>query len=157
DRGARARGGGRVRARALWRRRPRRRAWTGRRGRESVPGVQARAVRRRAPRRPRAATRRARGGGRVSAPSRVGAPLRALISRRMPLARFLYTDLAGYRRLLGVGIVMTIVQVFSELAVAFPLKFILDKVINHRNPSFPFADTLIRPFDHLGSAASLAP
>jgi ABC-type multidrug transport system fused ATPase/permease subunit len=75
----------------------------------------------------------------------------------MPLARFLYTNLAGYRGPLLVGIVMTIVQVFAELLVAFPLKFILDKVINHRNPSFPFADALIAPFDHLGSAASLAP
>jgi ABC-type multidrug transport system fused ATPase/permease subunit len=82
---------------------------------------------------------------------------RTMSSRRIPLARFLYTNLAGYRALLVVGIVMTVVQVFAELLVAFPLKFILDKVVNHRNPSFPFADALIRPFDHLGSAASLAP
>jgi ABC-type multidrug transport system fused ATPase/permease subunit len=84
-------------------------------------------------------------------------PLRGAISRRSPLARFLYENLAGYRALLGVGIAMTILQVFAELLVAFPLKFILDKVVNHRNPSFPFADALIAPFDHLGSAASLAP
>jgi ABC-type multidrug transport system fused ATPase/permease subunit len=82
---------------------------------------------------------------------------RTMSSRRIPLARFLYTNLAGYRALLVVGIVMTVVQVFAELLVAFPLKFILDKVVNHRNPSFPFADAMIRPFDHLGSAASLAP
>jgi ABC-type multidrug transport system fused ATPase/permease subunit len=84
-------------------------------------------------------------------------PDRSTISRRVPLARFLYENLAGYRALLGVGIAMTIVQVFAELLIAFPLKFILDKVVNHRNPSFPFADALIRPFDHLGSTASLAP
>jgi ATP-binding cassette, subfamily B, bacterial len=82
---------------------------------------------------------------------------RAMIERRAPLARFLYANLEGHRRLLGLGIAMTVVQVFAELLVAFPLKFILDKVINHRNPSFPLADTLIRPFDHLGSTASLAP
>jgi ABC-type multidrug transport system fused ATPase/permease subunit len=80
-----------------------------------------------------------------------------MIERRLPLARFLHANLEGHRRLLGLGIAMTIGQVFAELLVAFPLKFILDKVINHRNPSFPLADTLIRPFDHLGSAASLAP
>jgi ATP-binding cassette, subfamily B, bacterial len=80
---------------------------------------------------------------------------RAIVSRRVPLARFLYANLEGYRSRLVIGIVMTIVQVFSELLVAFPLKFILDKVINHRNPSFPFADALIRQFDHLGSSASL--
>ena len=84
-------------------------------------------------------------------------PDRSTIARRTPLARFLYENLAGYRALLGVGIVMTILQVFAELLIAFPLKFILDKVVNHRNPSFPFADALIRPFDHLGSTASLAP
>jgi ABC-type multidrug transport system fused ATPase/permease subunit len=87
----------------------------------------------------------------------IGLATPGVISRRAPLARFLYANLAGYRGLLAIGIVMTIVQVFAELLVAFPLKFILDKVVNHRNPSFPFADALIRPFDHLGSTASLVP
>ncbi len=79
------------------------------------------------------------------------------VSRGTSLARFLYNNLAGYRGLVLVGIAMTVAQVISDLLVAFPLKFILDKVVNHRDPSFPFADALVGPFDHLSSAASSAP
>jgi ABC-type multidrug transport system fused ATPase/permease subunit len=52
---------------------------------------------------------------------------------------------------------MTVGQVVADLLVAFPLKFILDKVVDNKNPSFPFAYTLIAPFDHLSVAPHVAP
>ena len=83
-------------------------------------------------------------------------PVPTVISRRMPLARFLYANLEGYRPLVAAGIGMTVGQVLADLLVVFPLKFILDKVVNHQDPSFPFAYTLIGPFDHLSPAANIA-
>ncbi|MGZ4430414.1 MAG: ABC transporter ATP-binding protein [Gaiellales bacterium] len=71
------------------------------------------------------------------------------------LGRFLYANLRGYRALVVLAIVLTIGQVVADLAIAFPLKWILDKAINHKDPSFPFSHALINPFAHLGSHTGL--
>src|SRR5919197_2793715 len=65
------------------------------------------------------------------------------------MARFLFRHLKGYRFLVVVAIALTFVQVGASLLVAFPLKFILDKLVNHRDPHFPFAGIVLGLFDRL--------
>src|SRR5919198_1929919 len=65
------------------------------------------------------------------------------------MARFLFRHLKGYRFLVVVAIALTFVQVGASLLVAFPLKFILDKLVNHRDPHFPFAGIVLGLFDQL--------
>ena len=65
------------------------------------------------------------------------------------MARFLFRHLKGYRLLVVVAIALTFVQVGASLLVAFPLKFILDKLINHRDPHFPLAGRVLGVFDQL--------
>jgi ABC-type multidrug transport system fused ATPase/permease subunit len=71
--------------------------------------------------------------------------------RRGGMARFLYTNLEGQRLKVVTAITLTVLQVFATIAVAFPLKFVLDKVVNHHDPSFPLSTLLIGPFDHLAA------
>src|SRR2546430_7808004 len=65
------------------------------------------------------------------------------------MARFLWRNLKGYRLLIVVAIALTFAQVGASLLVAFPLKFILDKLINHRDPHFPLAGIVLGVFDQL--------
>jgi len=65
------------------------------------------------------------------------------------MARFLFRSLKGYRLLIVVAIALTFAQVGASLLVAFPLKFILDKLINHRDPHFPLAGIVLGVFDQL--------
>src|SRR5437868_1639994 len=65
------------------------------------------------------------------------------------MARFLFRHLKGYRFLVVVAIALTFAQVGASLLVAFPLKFILDKLVNHRDPHFPFARVVLGVFDRL--------
>jgi ATP-binding cassette, subfamily B, bacterial len=62
---------------------------------------------------------------------------------------FLFRNLKGYRLLVFLALTMAFAQVIAALFNAFPLKFILDKVINHKNPGIPFLDPLISFFDNL--------
>ena len=55
------------------------------------------------------------------------------------MARFLFRHLKGYRVLIVLAVGLTFAQVGASLLLAFPLKFILDKLVNHRDPHFPFA------------------
>ncbi len=68
----------------------------------------------------------------------------------MFLARFLIRNLKGYRHLVAIAIVLTLAEVGADIFSAFPLKFILDKLVNHRDPSFPGADTLLGLFSRFG-------
>jgi hypothetical protein len=45
------------------------------------------------------------------------------------MARFLFRHLKGYRFLVVVAIALTFAQVGASLLVAFPLKFVLDKLV----------------------------
>ena len=63
------------------------------------------------------------------------------------MARFLWRNLKGYRLLIVVAIALTFAQVGADLLVAFPLKFVLDKVVNHRDPHFPLAGIVLGVFD----------
>jgi ABC-type multidrug transport system fused ATPase/permease subunit len=71
------------------------------------------------------------------------------------LLRFLYRNLAGRRALLVLAVGLTLAQVAADLAIAFPLKFIVDAAFPAagyapHDPSFPFSHTLISPFNRFG-------
>src|SRR5947209_13746604 len=53
------------------------------------------------------------------------------------LISFLYRTLKGYRLWIGIAFLLTIVQVASDILIAFPFKFILDKIVSHKNPPLP--------------------
>src|SRR5919206_703635 len=65
------------------------------------------------------------------------------------MARFLFRHLKGYRFLVVVAIALTFAQVGASLLLAFPLKFVLDKLVNHRDPHFPFAGLVLGLFEPL--------
>jgi len=66
------------------------------------------------------------------------------------LFKFLFRNLKGYRFLVVFAILVTILQVGSDIVTAFPLKFIPSKVANSGNdPSclFPFLNPILDKFD----------
>jgi len=68
---------------------------------------------------------------------------------------FLFRNLKGYRFLIVIAIAMTFAQVGADILLAFPLKFILDKVVNHRDPTIAFLDGLLSFFDRFGTKEGL--
>src|SRR5256885_9012533 len=77
-------------------------------------------------------------------------------NRGSVLTRFLYANLRGHRALVIVAVSLTIGLVLCDLGLAFPLKFILDKYVNHQDPSFPLSGTVLPWFNHFGSTESLS-
>ncbi|MGI0131013.1 MAG: ABC transporter transmembrane domain-containing protein, partial [Thermoplasmata archaeon] len=71
------------------------------------------------------------------------------------LTRFLYRNLRGYRALVGFAVSLTFLQVTSDILTAFPLKFILDKIVHHTDPVVPLVGGLIYRFDPLGTRNGL--
>ncbi|MFE0020140.1 ABC transporter ATP-binding protein [Amycolatopsis sp. NPDC059021] len=71
------------------------------------------------------------------------------------MIRFLYRHLEGRRLLVAAAIGLTFVTVASNVFMAFPLKFILDKIVHHRDPGLPVFDPLIARLDRLGDRAGL--
>src|SRR5438105_4105497 len=66
------------------------------------------------------------------------------------LFKFLFRNLKGYRLLVVLAMLVTVLQVSSDIAVAFPLKFIPNKVANAGNdPScdFQFLNPILDKFD----------
>ncbi|MBV9232373.1 MAG: ABC transporter ATP-binding protein [Chloroflexi bacterium] len=65
------------------------------------------------------------------------------------MIRFLFRNLKGYRFLILIAIIMTILQVVADLLAPFPLKFIIDKVKDGVDPNvtYPFLDGLLSFFD----------
>ncbi len=64
--------------------------------------------------------------------------------------KFLFRNLKGYRLLVVIAIVVTVLQVGCDIGAAFPLKFIPSKVSNSGNdPSclFPFLNPILDKFD----------
>ncbi|HEY6541074.1 MAG TPA: ABC transporter transmembrane domain-containing protein [Ktedonobacteraceae bacterium] len=70
------------------------------------------------------------------------------------MVRFLFRNLKGYRLLVVVALTMAVAQVLAALFNAFPLKFILDKVVNHKDPHVGFLDPLISFFDGIAGHAT---
>ncbi len=70
-------------------------------------------------------------------------------------AGFLFRNLEGQRLWVGIAAVLTIIQVGSDLALAFPFKIILDKVVSHTNPTIPLTEGILSFFDQFGSTKNL--
>jgi ATP-binding cassette, subfamily B, bacterial len=76
------------------------------------------------------------------------------------LFKFLYRNLKGFRWLVVMAILVTILEVFCAIGAAFPLKFIPSKVQNAGNdPSctFQFLNPILDKFDNPLFDSSLAP
>ncbi|MEO8973881.1 MAG: ABC transporter transmembrane domain-containing protein [Ktedonobacteraceae bacterium] len=73
------------------------------------------------------------------------------------MIRFLWRNLKGYRFLVFITVAMVIAQVGANLLIVFPLKFLLDKIVNHRDPNFPFIGGMLDFFDRFGTNAHLLP
>ena len=76
------------------------------------------------------------------------------------LIKFLYRNLKGFRLLVVVAIIVTILEVGCTIAAAFPLKFIPGKVTNAGNDpacTFPFLNPILDKFDIPLFDPSLAP
>ena len=71
------------------------------------------------------------------------------------MIRFFWVNMRGQRSLIGIGVALTLVQVAADIGIAFPLKFVVDKVTDHQDPSFPLAGTLMDAFDKFGSREGL--
>jgi ATP-binding cassette subfamily B protein len=72
------------------------------------------------------------------------------------MIRFLYRHLQGHRLLVLVAAVLSFVAVASDVLSAFPLKIILDKIVNHRDPAIPFTAWLLSYLDRFGSQGGLS-
>src|SRR5579863_5122982 len=78
----------------------------------------------------------------------------------MFLFKFLYRNLKGFRLLILLAVVVTILQVGCTIAAAFPIKFIPGKVTNAGNDpacTFPFLNPILDKFDIPLFDPSLAP
>ncbi len=73
------------------------------------------------------------------------------------MIRFLWRNLKGYRFMVFITVAMVIAQVGANLLIVFPLKFLLDKIVNHRDPTFPFIGGMLDFFDSFGTKAHLIP
>src|SRR5229473_7838816 len=76
------------------------------------------------------------------------------------LLKFLFRNLKGYRLLVVIAILVTILQVGCTIAAAFPIKFIPGKVTNAGNDpacTFPFLNPILDKFDIPLFDPSLAP
>jgi ATP-binding cassette subfamily B protein len=69
--------------------------------------------------------------------------------------RFLYRNLRGQRAIVALAVSMTFIQVGADILTAFPLKFILDKVVHHIDPVMPVLGGLIYRLDPLGTRNGL--
>src|SRR5690242_18308336 len=71
------------------------------------------------------------------------------------LYKFLYRNLKSYRFLIIITFIFTFVQVGAEILNPVPLKFILDKLVNHRDPNFPGAGSFLNFFDQFAAVDHL--
>lgn len=69
------------------------------------------------------------------------------------LMSFLLRNLKSQRFWIVLAFLLTIVQVGADILVAFPFKFILDKIVSHKNPPLP--EGLLAFFDRWGTTAGL--
>jgi ATP-binding cassette, subfamily B, bacterial len=73
------------------------------------------------------------------------------------MTRFLFRNLRGRRTLVAIAVGLTVVGVGSDILSAFPLKFILDKIVHHIDPNVAFSGAMIGFFDQFGTRNGLTP
>jgi ABC-type multidrug transport system fused ATPase/permease subunit len=69
--------------------------------------------------------------------------------------RFLYRNLRGSRAIVAFAVSLTFLQVAADILTAFPLKFILDKIVHHIDPVVPVIGGLLNRLDPLGTRNGL--
>jgi ABC-type multidrug transport system fused ATPase/permease subunit len=69
--------------------------------------------------------------------------------------RFLHRNLRGNRGIVAVAISLTFFQVCADILSAFPLKFILDKIVHHIDPVVPLIGGLLYRLDPMGTRNGL--
>ena len=79
--------------------------------------------------------------------------MQMMMGMSINLIGFLFRNLKGYRFWVGMAFILTLVQVGSDILIAFPFKFILDKIVSHRNPPLPGG--ILDFFDQWGIPAGL--
>lgn len=74
------------------------------------------------------------------------------------MIRFLWRNLRGRRWMVGLAVGLTIVGSGADILSAFPLKFILDKIVHHIDPpNLPIVSALVSYFDQFGTRNGLNP
>ncbi|MBV9101033.1 MAG: ABC transporter ATP-binding protein [Candidatus Dormibacteraeota bacterium] len=71
------------------------------------------------------------------------------------MTRFLYRNLEGQRRLVVIAVGLTVLGVGTDILSAFPLKFILDKIVHHLDPQLGPFNTVLTFFDQFGTRNGL--
>jgi ATP-binding cassette, subfamily B, bacterial len=70
--------------------------------------------------------------------------------------RFLYGNLRGRRWMVSAAVGLTIIGSGADILSAFPLKFILDKIVHHIDPpNFPIITPFVNYFDQFGTRNGL--
>ncbi len=71
------------------------------------------------------------------------------------MIRFLYRNLKGRRVAVSMAVTLTVVGVGADILSAFPLKFILDKIVHHLDPKAPLVSPMLTWFDQFGTRNGL--
>ncbi len=71
------------------------------------------------------------------------------------MVRFLYDNLRGRRLSVSTAVALTVVGVGCDILSAFPLKFILDKIVHHLDPAGPIVSPAVTFFDQFGTRNGL--
>ena len=71
------------------------------------------------------------------------------------MTKFLYRNLEGQRTMVAYAVALTVVGVGADILSAFPLKFILDKIVHHQDPNVPVFGWFIDVFDQFGTRNGL--
>lgn len=69
--------------------------------------------------------------------------------------RFLFRHLKGYRLLVMMAIIMTVLEVGCDILATLPFKFVPDK-LNHQDPTIPLLGGFLPFFDRFGTRVGLA-
>ena len=74
------------------------------------------------------------------------------------MTKFLYRNLQDQRTMIAYAVGLTVVGVGADILSAFPLKFILDKIVHHQDPNVPVFGWFMGVLDQFGTRnGSMAP
>ena len=71
------------------------------------------------------------------------------------MTKFLYRNLEDHRTMVAYAVGLTVVGVGADILAAFPLKFILDKIVHHQDPNVPLFGWFLGVFDQVGTRNGL--
>jgi ATP-binding cassette, subfamily B, bacterial len=73
----------------------------------------------------------------------------------LEVTKFLYRNLQDQRTMIAYAVGLTVVGVGADILSAFPLKFILDKIVHHQDPSVPLFGWFMGILDQFGTRNGL--